>query len=165
MMQAREGVKFPDDAEDYKFELTGGMFAGQPVAKWIFEFPERKFASATVILKNTGSATTLHKDFRAKLVDKYGTATTDRKLGKGRRSDNPALTGTATVWKFVPNITDKSSLSITCEVAGPGGQPTADEDKLMVSIRYVNDTLVAAAAANIAVPPKEKPQPVKKDEL
>ena len=35
VMQARQGVKFSEEADDYKFEITGGTFAGQPVAKWI----------------------------------------------------------------------------------------------------------------------------------
>ena len=56
IMQARPGVKFPDDTDDYRFELTGGVFAEQPVAKWILEFPERKFASATVVLKTEGNS-------------------------------------------------------------------------------------------------------------
>ena len=33
VMQGRPGVKFPTDADDYKFELTGGTFAGQAVEK------------------------------------------------------------------------------------------------------------------------------------
>src|SRR6478752_1680760 len=70
VMQARPGVKFPEDADDYKFDLTGGTFAGQPVLKWTLEFPERKFASATVVIKGE-DAQNLYKEFRAQLVSKY----------------------------------------------------------------------------------------------
>lgn len=167
-MQARPGVKFPDDADDYKFELTGGTFAGVPVTKWIFEFPERKFASATVILKHEGSAQSLHKEFRTQLIAKYGSATSDRKISKGGKRANyggAAMLGTSTVWKFIPNLSDKSTISISCEVAGPNGQATADEAQLAVSVRYMNETILAAAAANVATPPKAGPAAVKKDEL
>src|SRR6478735_11806333 len=82
VMQARPGVKFPEDADDYKFDLTGGTFAGQPVVKWSLEFPERKFASATVVIKGE-DAQNLYKEFRAQLVSKYGSATTSQKLKSG----------------------------------------------------------------------------------
>ena len=91
-MQARQGVRFPEEADDYKFELTGGTFAGQPVTKWILEFPSRQFTSATVILKNEDNASTLYKDFRTQFAAKYGPATTDKKLtGKAdkRQVRNP----------------------------------------------------------------------------
>ena len=64
VMQARPGVKFPEDTDDYRFELTGGTFAGQPVVKWVLEFPERKFASAIVTIKSEGgNGQDLYKDF------------------------------------------------------------------------------------------------------
>src|SRR5829696_6588005 len=89
VMQARPGVKFPEDADDYKFDLTGGTFAGQPVAKWTLEFPERKFANASVVIKSEGDAQSLYKNFRAELVAKYGSATTSQKISsKGAKNPN-----------------------------------------------------------------------------
>ena len=70
-LSARPGVMFPENTDDYHMEPTGGSFAGQPVAKWILDFPERRFASASVILKLEGGATSVYKDLRAKLSEKY----------------------------------------------------------------------------------------------
>jgi hypothetical protein len=162
VMQGRPGVKFPVDADDYKFELTGGTFADQPVEKWILEFPDRKFASATVILKTDGDASLKYKEFRAKLVEKYGGATTDKKMRGDKKpgGERAPASGTQTIWKFVPNLKDKGNVSITCELAG-GGQ-----NGPILAIRYVNDTLIAAAAI-AAADANAKPAAtgVKKDEL
>ena len=161
VMQARPGVKFPTDADDYKFELTGGTFAGQAVEKWILEFPERKFASATVIIKSEGDAPTKYKEFRTQLVAKYGSATTDKKMKGDKKAGGeraPSL-GTQSIWKFNPNLRDKSNVSITCELAN-GGQGG------VLALKYVNETLVAAAAATTAAGANPLPPAgVKKDEL
>jgi hypothetical protein len=52
-----------------------------------------------------------------------------------------------------------------CEMAGPNGAPTADEAQLAVSVKYVNDTLVAAGAPKTDPNAKTGPTGVKKDEL
>jgi hypothetical protein len=167
VMQARPGVKFPEDTDDFRFELTGGVFAGQPVLKWTLEFPDRKFASATVVIDAKGDAQNLYKDFRRELVTKYGSATTNQKLKGGRKDPNvrPASGGTVTMWKFPPNLKDKSNITIGCELSGPGGQPTADPAQLQLAIRYTNETLTAAAAAALEVDAKPAAAGVKKDEL
>jgi hypothetical protein len=170
IMQARPGVKFPEETDDYKFELTGGEFAGKPVVKWVLEFPERKFASAVVILKNEGDTQTLYKEFRRNLVEKYGSATTDRKL-KGSSNSQPAggprstSLGNSTIWKFNPNLKEKSTVSIVCELAGPNGGPATDAAQLSVSVKYVNDTLVGAASASATAGAKAGQTGVKKDDL
>jgi hypothetical protein len=169
VMQARPGVKFPEETDDYKFELTGGTFAGKPVVKWVLEFPERKFASAVVVLKSEGDTPALYKEFRTQLVAKYGSATTDRKLSKSERRpgyppDRGGL-GNSSTWKFNPNIREKSSLSIVCELAGPNGGPTPDEAQLSVTVRYINETLVGAANASSTAGAKAGSTGVKKDEL
>ncbi len=172
VLQARPGVKFPEETDDYKFELTGGTFAGKPVVKWILEFPERKFASAVVILKNEGNSQSLFKEFRAELVTKYGSATSDRKLSDKKdktkaqnRPDRQTEMGNSTTWKFSPNMKEKSAVSIVCELSGPNGGPANDEAQLSVTVRYLNDTLLGAAAAGAAAPGKPAPSTVKKDEL
>jgi hypothetical protein len=169
ILQARPGVKFPEETDDYKFELTGGDFAGKPVVKWVLEFPERKFASAVVILKNDGNSSSLYKEFRKNLEDKYGSATTNRKLAaKGPRppAGTPTSLGNSATWKFIPNLKDKSSVSIVCEMSGPNGGPATDEAQLSVSLKYVNDTLLGAANASAAAGTKAAGQTgVKKDEL
>ena len=169
IMQARHGVKFPDDTDDYRFELTGGVFAEQPVAKWILEFPERKFASATVVIKTEGNASTLYKEFRTQLVSKYGSATSNQKLSnkaaKQAGAPRPPSGGTVSLWKFAPNLREQSTVTIGCELAGPAGQPTTDESQLQLSIRYTNETLTAAAATNTTAGEKTAQAPVKKDDL
>ena len=167
VMQARPGVKFPEDADDYKFDLTGGTFAGQPVLKWTLEFPERKFASATVVIKSE-DAQGLYKDFRANLVSKYGSATTSQKMKSGPKQYNAPRTapgGSVTMWKFPPNLKDKSNLTIACEISGPNGQPTQDPAQMQLVIRYTNETLTSAAATNVETPGKPAAVGVKKDDL
>jgi hypothetical protein len=168
-MQARPGVKFPEDTDDYKFDLTGGTFAGQPVLKWTLEFPERKFASAVVVIKSDGDAQALYKDFRAKLVEKYGTASTSQKISNKNAPKAPngrtIPGGTVTLWKFPPNLKDKSNVTVACELSGPNGGPAADPAQLQVVIRYTNETLTAAAVANAEAGEKAVQVGVKKDEL
>ena len=173
-MQAREGVKFPENTDDYRFELTGGKFAGQTVTKWVFNFPERKFASVTVVIKPDGNGPTLFKEFRTQLVSKYGPATTDKKLTEKTKSkkidynsDRQASFGNQTSWKFSPNMKDKETIIVSCELAGPGGGPVHDESQLVLTIHYANDTLVNAAEKNTAAAAGGKPSSagVKKEEL
>jgi hypothetical protein len=169
VMQARPGVKFPEDADDYKFDLTGGTFAGQPVLKWTLEFPERKFASATVVIKGEDPQS-LYKEFRAQLVSKYGSATTSQKIKSGGpkpyNAPRTAPGGSVTSWKFPPNLKDKSNLTISCELSGPNGAPTQDPAQMQLIIRYTNETLTTAAATNAEAGAKATaPVGVKKDDL
>src|SRR5688572_23864717 len=134
VMQARPGVKFPEDADDYKFELTGGTFAGKPVAKWTLEFPERKFAMAAITIDSKGDAQSLYKEFRAELVEKYGSATTSSKISskgvpKNYNAPRSSL-GNITSWKFPPNMKEKSNVTISCELSGPTGAATTDPAQL-----------------------------------
>lgn len=164
-LQKRPGVTFPENADDYKIELTGGSFAGQPVVKWVIEFPERKFASASVTLKTDGNAGPVYKEFRTQLVSKYGSATMDKKTGGPGRSNSPQPqpSGTMSVWKFTPTMKDKSSVLISAELAGGGAK--GDDSQGTVTIKYVNETLTgAAAAANGKAAPK-KTALVKKEDL
>jgi hypothetical protein len=173
ILQARPGIKFPEETDDYKFELTGGEFAGKPVAKWVLEFPDRKFASATVVLKNEGDAPGLYKEFRTNLVGKYGPATSDRKVGPktpknrpGGPPADPSAQSTTATWKFTPNIKEKSAVSIVCEMGGAGaGGGNGGGPGGAVTLRYVNDTLVAASAPKTENAKPAGPVGVKKDEL
>ena len=172
ILQKREGVKFPEESDDFHIELTGGTFAGQPVAKWVIEFPDRKFASGAVTLKPEGSATSAYKEFRSKLTEKYGSPTTDKKLTTGKASaiytpNKQVSFGNATVWRFPTTMKDKTVIVVSAELKGPNGKVGTDESQLTVTIKYVNETLTGAAA-NAANPPaaaKPTPAPVKKDDL
>jgi hypothetical protein len=164
VLQKRPGVQFPENADDYHIELTGGSFAGQPVAKWVIEFPDRKFASASVTLKSEGNAGTIYKEFRNQLVSKYGSPTIDRKVGgTGKtKAPQPQASGNMAVWKFGPTMKEKSSVLISAELSGAGAK--GEDSQGTVTIKYVNETLTGAAAANGKPAPKST-APVKKEDL
>jgi hypothetical protein len=172
ILQERPGIKFPEDSDDYHIELTGGTFAGQPVAKWVIEFPERKFGSAAVTLKTDGNAASVYKEFRTQLVSKYGSATTDRRLTSTRKRnsavytpDTSGLLGNIAIWKFGPTMKEKSIVVVSAELSGGAGQPVNDGSQLMVTIRYVNESLVGIPATDSAAGAKPVRVPVKKEDL
>jgi hypothetical protein len=172
VMQARQGVKFSEEADDYKFEITGGTFAGQPVAKWVLEFPGRQFTSAIVTLKNEGNASTLYKDFRTQFAAKYGPATTDKKItpkadkrpvhNPGAVEVKPQLGGIA-IWKFGPNMKEKSNITISCQLADAKGGPAMNEDQLVLTIHYEKNTGTETKDATGGAKPSQNN--VKKEDL
>ena len=164
ILQKRPGITFPENADDYHIELTGGTFAGQPVAKWVIEFPDRKFASASVTLKSEGNAGTMYKEFRNQLVSKYGSATVDKKIGGSSKtkSPQPQAAGNMAVWKFAPTMKEKSSVLISAEITGAG--PKGDEAQGTVTIKYVNESLTGTAAGSGTSAPKTT-TPLKKEDL
>lgn len=165
-LSARPGVMFSENTDDYHMEPTGGTFAGQPVAKWVLDFPERRFASASVVLKLEGGATSVYKDLRAKLSEKYGTPTTEKKLGSGK-AGRPAYTerrvnyGSMSIWKFVPNLKEKESITVVAELSDGKGGSTVSEDALTVVIRYTNETMLPTKGEG----PGKVVVPVKKEDL
>lgn len=165
ILQKRPGIQFPENADDYHIELTGGTFAGQPVVKWVIEFPDRKFASASVTLKTEGNASSVYKEFRTQLVSKYGSATMDKKTGGTSKVKGPPgqASGTMAVWKFTPTMKDRSSVLISTELAGTGAR--GDDSQGTVTIKYVNETLTGAAAAANGKPAPKTTAPVKKEDL
>jgi len=163
-LTARPGVTFPETTDDYHMEVTGGTFAGQPVAKWVLDFPDRKFASASVTLKLEGGASSVYKDFRKELGIKYGSPTSEKKLsgaGKAvRRAGEARQTsyGSMATWKFSPNLKEKESLVVIAELSDGKGNPTNSEDALTVTIRYQNESLMpkAGEAGGKATAPVKK---------
>ena len=165
ILQKRPGIQFPENADDNHIELTGGSFAGQPVTKWVIEFPERKFASAFVTLKSEGNAGTVYKEFRNQLVSKYGSATVDKKTGvvTGKKAAQAQASGNMAVWKFPPTMKDKSSVLVSAEITG--ASPKGDDSQGTVTIKYVNETLTGAAAAANGKDAPKTTTPVKKEDL
>lgn len=166
----RPGVVFPENTDDYHMEVTGGTFAGQPVAKWVLDFPERKFASASVTLKLEGNATSVYKDFRKELGAKYGSPTTEKKLSSTggnnkavKRSGEMRQTtyGSMATWKFTPNLKNKETLVVVAELSGGKGNATNSEDDLTVTIRYQNETLMPKTEAEGG----KATAPIKKEDL
>ncbi len=163
ILQKRVGVQFPENADDFHIELTGGSFAGQPATKWVIEFPERKFASASVTLKSEGNAGTIYKEFRDQLVAKYGSATVDKKSGSVvKKGAQPQATTNMVVWKFAPTMKEKNSVLISAEITGANKR--GDDTAGTVTIKYVNETLTGAAATGGKEPPKTA-TPLKKEDL
>lgn len=165
ILQKRPDILFPDNPDDFHVELTGGTFAGQPAAKWVIEFPDRKFAAAAVTLKNEGSASSTYKEFRSQLAAKYGSATTDKKLAGPGASKRPQAAVSIAIWKFGPTMKDKTSVLISAELSGAGAKGAGEDSQSAVTIKYVNETLTGAAAASGSAPAKPTPVAVKKDDL
>ncbi len=169
ILQKRPGIQFPENADDYHIEMTGGSFAGQPVTKWVIEFPDRKFASAAVTLKTEGNANAVYDEFRNQLTSKYGSSTTAKTTGSSSTSARkkaaaaPPTPGKMAVWKFTPNMRDKSTVSISAELTGASTK--GSEAQGSVTIKYVNETLTGAAAATAGGPAKPSQPAVKKEDL
>ena len=164
-LSTRPGVMFPENTDDYHMEPTGGTFAGQPVAKWVLDFPDRKFASASVTLKLEGGATTVYKEIRAKLAEKYGTPTTEKKLTAGGKAvkgygERKASFGSMSTWKFTPTMKEKETMTVVAELSDGKGNPTGSEDALTVTVRYINDTMMPKAGEG-----GKATAPVKKEDL
>jgi hypothetical protein len=170
VLKDRPGVKFPEESDDYHVEITGGSFAGQPVTKWVLEFPERKFGSASVTLKSDGNASAVFKEFRTKLSEKYGSGS-DKKLSGGvsqvRKSygTERSPVGSVTTWKFEPSMKEKYSVLIVAELAGQGGKWTSEESQLAVTIRYINEAITGPYAKGSASSAKPLAATVKKEDL
>ncbi len=169
ILQKRPGVTFPENADDYHIELTGGTFAGQAVTKWVIEFPDRKFASAAVTLRTEGNAGTMYKEFCDLLVSKYGPTTTGRTAtgtGKSKTSQG-SVQASSKLWKFLPTMKDKSQVVISAELTGATGKRGSADPQGSVTIKYVNETLTGAAAPASGSGSAAKPaQPaVKKEDL
>jgi len=164
VLQKRPGVVFPENADDYRIELTGGSFAGQPVTKWVIEFPDRKFASATVTLKAEVNAPAVFREFRAQLVSKYGSTTTDKRIGStGKSKDGQTQpTGSMAVWKFKPSMKETGSVLISAEITGANMH--SEESGGTITIKYVNETLAGTTDGNGKPAGKTVP-PVKKEDL
>lgn len=171
ILQKRPGVIFPENADDYRIELTGGSFAGQPATKWVIEFPERKFASASVTLRTEGNASAVYKEFKTQLTSKYGSATSEKRTVAGsssgskvRKSDasQQQPTGSMATWRFTPGMKEKSQILITAELSN--GQVKNGEEQASVTIKYVNETLAGTAGGNGSGSKPAVP-PVKKEDL
>lgn len=171
ILQKRPGVVFPENADDYRIELTGGSFAGQPVTKWVIEFPERKFASASVTLRTDGNASAVYKEFKTQLTSKYGSVTTEKKTGSGSNGStklkkaDPSMqqsTGSVASWKFTPGMKDKSQVVVSAELSN--GQAKHGEEQGSVIIKYVNETLAGTTGGQGAGSKPAMP-PVKKEDL
>ena len=167
ILQKRPGIQFPENADDFHIELTGGSFAGQPVTKWVIEFPERKFAMATVTLKTEGNAVGAYNEFQSQLVAKYGPTTTtsssSKKTGTAGKTKTPQAPGKMAVWKFPPTMKEKSSVVVTAELTGASAK--GDDSQGIVTIKYVNETLTGAAAAASGREAPKTTTPVKKEDL
>jgi hypothetical protein len=165
VLQKRTGIVFPENADDYHIELTGGTFAGQPVAKWVIEFPDRKFASASVTLKTEGNASSTYKEFRTQLASKYGSATVDKKTSSSSGSKRQPGPSSMALWRFRPTMKDRTAVIISAELFGGDTKGGGENSQGTVTIKYVNETLTGATAGGGTSTAKPAPPVVKKDDL
>lgn len=180
ILSARTGVVAPEEVTAAEaVELTGGKFAGQTAAVWTLQFANRKLYAATVQLKADGSASSLYRELKQMLIAKYGRVSAegkpdagsdaDKKLRRNRGRVNADLKtyGTVASWKFAPTLNDKESKVIELELAGPDGGETTAESLLIVTVRYLNETLKPIAPQAAAGAYKSEPSrpAVKVDDL
>ena len=176
ILSARPGLIIPESLPTVveKLELTGGNFAAQEVLKWTVEFTDRKFASATVVLKPDGNGLAVYRDLKQNLTAKYGQPTGERKPGmsdadkKTRQQASGKKTdtfGNVAYWKFAPTIADKESKIIVCEATGPDGNEVTEEAKIQVTIRYIDETLKPLATKGGVGTVSKTIVPVKKEDL
>jgi hypothetical protein len=164
VLQQRPGIVFPEGADDFHVEMTGGTFAGQPVSRWVIEFPERKFAYAAVTLKPEGNASTVYKDLKNELVRKYGSTTTDKKYSSAGASKRKQSAVNIAVWKFGATLTNKTSVMISAELSGGNPKGGNEDERAEITIKYVNETLTGTAAPS-GTAAKPAPAPVKREDL
>jgi hypothetical protein len=182
ILSARTGVATPEELPaGNSVELPGGKFAGQTAATWTLVFADRKLYAASVQLKPDKTAQSLYRELKQMLIAKYGPVAGERKpdtgseadrtLRRQRRRDYPDMKtyGTVAFWKFAPTLNDKERKTIELELAGADGGETASEAELILTVRYVNETLKpsATAAAAAAAPYRNEPSrpAVKVDDL
>jgi hypothetical protein len=170
LLRARGELQLPETVPTSGLlELTGGTFAGQPVTKWKLEFIKSQFASGTVIIQPEASPAALYREFKARLMEKYGPHASERKLGappeapgaKKRDRNEPRPIGHFVQWKFPPSLADRDLKAVTVQLATEAGAPSADEATLLLSICYSNESLIESTKPNV---PKG-PAPVKPEDL
>jgi hypothetical protein len=171
LLRARGEFELPETVPTSGLlELTGGTFAGQPVTKWRLEFVKAQFASGTVTIKPETNPPALYREFKARLMEKYGPHTSERKLGpapdpqggKKRDRKESGLFGNVVQWKFPPTLADREKKALTVQLAAENGAPTMDEAALLLTVTYSNETLLEVASK--AAGPKG-PAPVDSDDL
>jgi hypothetical protein len=181
---ARSGATAPPleelPASPSAIEATGGTFAGQEVISWTFEFVGGKLFSGTVVLKPADTGGALYRELKQHLINKYGPSSAERRTGADTPEErrlrqiygrSVVRTGTEVIWRFSPNLRDKESLSISCELVPVDGAAESGELPSVVSLRYTNETLKAllpkqpAVAAGTAAPeePQKTGRPLKVD--
>jgi len=174
VLGARAGATIPEEIPTTfdKLELTGGNFAGQEALKWTLEFADRRFAAATVVLKTAGNGMAVYRELQKNLVAKYGPASGEK---RAERDDSRKTAGTTTrreetfgkiaYWKFLPSLAEKSTRLIICEAAGPDGKEVNDESKVQVTLHYIDETLLPAAAKRLTHPGTKTGPAVKREDL
>ncbi len=181
ILTARTGVVAPEELPTGdKLEFKGGKFAGQAATGWTLEFADRKLYAATVQLKPENTAQSLYRELKQMLIAKYGPVSGERKpdagddaekkLKRDRRRLNNSDTktyGMIACWKFAPTLADKERKLIELELATRDGGEALDESLLVVTIRYINESLKPLAAPSTATAYKSEPSrpAVKVDDL
>lgn len=135
-----------------RIQVAGGKFAGQEVVTWDVEFVHGQLVGFAATMKGAEGGNTLYREIKKELSKKYGPPTGERKLSTLTPDQKRALQlagaripnqGTATFWKFLPNLQEKETLALSCEMAPPPTEPTEDESRFLVTLRYASESLKA----------------------
>lgn len=139
------------DSTEQRIQCVGGKFAGQEVTAWDVELVHGRMVAFAVTVKGeSGSA--LYREIKKELAKKYGPPTGERRLSTLTAEQKRAMQlagaripnqGAASTWKFQPNLHEKDSLNLSCEMAPPPGVATEDENQFLVTVRYSSDTMKA----------------------
>lgn len=150
---ADAGAMVPEtlyDSLEPRIQCTGGKFAGQEVVSWDIDLVHGKLVGLSVTMKAADNGSTLYREIKKELTKKYGPSTGERKLSTLTAEQKRALQvagaripnqGAATTWKFLPNLQEKDSLTLSCETAPPPGIATEDESQFLVTVRYTSESL------------------------
>lgn len=157
---ADAGATVPEtllDSTEPRIQCTGGKFAGQEVVAWDVELVHGRLVGFAVTMKAAESGSALYRDIKKELSKKYGPPTGERKLSTLTSDQKRALQvagaripnqGAATSWKFPPNLQEKDSLTLSCEMAPPPTEPTEDESRFLVTLRYTSESMKVQLSTN-----------------
>jgi hypothetical protein len=154
----RHKINSPDELPSGdRIEVEGGVFSGESVVRWTFEFRKGALVSGSVLIRPRESPVVTYRKFREAIIQNYGRPTVEGRPGGGRSRVEPNHQGNFSVWKFEPGISDKESKSILCQVATEAGTTTADPTQLLILVRYTNETLMDSRKT-----PSDTPKPPRK---
>lgn len=152
---AEAGAMVPEalyESTEPRVQVAGGRFAGQEVVAWDIELINGRLVGFAATMKAADSGSALFREIKKELAKKYGPPTGERKLSTLTPDQKRALQlagaripdqGTASFWKFLPNLQEKEALSLSCEMAPSPAEPTEDESRFLVTLRYASDSLKA----------------------
>jgi hypothetical protein len=139
----RYKIVFPEELPTGdKIEVEGGFFSEEPVLRWTLEFRKGGLVAGSILIRPRANPVGTYRNFRDLIIQNYGRPNSEGRPGRGRARVESNHLGNFALWKFDPNISDKESKSILCQLATEAGTTTADPSALLILLRYANETLL-----------------------